>query len=193
MLSLSWDKLVKTVQDNWLQTPPRNTCLRMMNFNVSSWSNLMTLSSIKCTLAARLNQWSAKTLWTGNFNELPRTSALACKIWKTARDTEVGHPKTLKLSEASHGAPSNLVEIYLDVGPAGSTLFCSVDVVGEHGRTLVVCGAYAILKQGQVGNKGRFWLDRGVGKFMGHRYLENSFLGFDFLEIRIWFWVRFNT
>lgn len=68
----------------------------------------------------------------------------------------MGHPKTLKLSEASHGAPSNLVEIYLDVGPAGSTLFCSVDVVGEHGRTLVVCGAYAILKQGQVSNKGRF-------------------------------------
>jgi hypothetical protein len=67
----------------------------------------------------------------------------------------VGDKKTLKLLEAPHGVPPNLVEIYLDVGPAGSTLFRNVDVVGEHGRTLVPCGAYAILKQGQVGNKGR--------------------------------------
>jgi hypothetical protein len=51
----------------------------------------------------------------------------------------VGDKKTLKLLEAPHGVPPNLVEIYLDVGPAGSTLFRSVDVVGEHGRTLVAC------------------------------------------------------
>lgn len=44
----------------------------------------------------------------------------------------MGDKKTLKLLEAPHGVPPNLVEIYLDVGPAGSTLFRSVVNMEEH-------------------------------------------------------------
>lgn len=39
----------------------------------------------------------------------------------------MGDKKTLKLLEAPHGVPPNLVEIYLDVGPAGSTWWVNME------------------------------------------------------------------